>query len=1229
MPAQNDLTRHQVQRKKEHSSKFRHLSWVITVLCGGISLAAIAIASLLCYYVGYSWLTFLLIVPVVLTFSFCGWYFGQKISYPLRRLRNEFSAVHSWKPLEISGVNSWIGDFQELLSAWENTRKDIFRIFESQRDFIANAAHELKTPLAALRIIGETALRNESYQGPLRETVGDILEETRRVTQTVEKLLMLARAESGRLPVESDYHKVIDVIAEVLEILGPLAEGKKQMLIPSIPQDLTLWVDVNLLRLVIENLLSNAIQYSPEGTAILLRALVVRPGIVALEVLDEGAGICPEDEKRLFERFFRSKNVAAKGSGLGLPIARWAAEAFGGRVEFERRQNVGSVFRVLCPETEWDHVLAAGDNDETGTSSWRDVDISWAARVQSSQVLARLGTSRMGLFPEEAEKRREVIGANRPDVSSGLPQHLWQSLYTPFNAILSVSAGLSLLLGQPHSAIVILAMLFLSTVLRFYQERRSFRAAESLHRMVSTESDVLRPGSSGKIAISVEDLVPGDVVHLSAGDMVPADLRLLSASHLQISESTFTGDSFPVHKEARVAEEDSTSNLCYKGTHVVGGTGIGVVVKTRSFTRLGRISKNLRRTRPKNAFERNVEQVGWMLIGFIAVIGPLIFLLNGAIKNDWPGALLFSLAVAVGLTPEFLPVIVNANLTRGALVLARRGLVIKELSAVHVLGAVDVLCTDKTGMLTLDVPQFVRTTSVLDNQQSDEALSAAQLNAHFQGSLRSSLDRELARNFELCGAAGGNDAFQFIGEIPFDHERRRISVVLRNKNHDQSFLFCKGDPEAVLAACSSYRYAGMQRPLCEKSRTMIHRHFLSIQQGELSVLGVAQKEWSSSQMSPHEEREMVLLGFVVFRDPFNADFQQTIDQLSNAGVQLKILTEGYPEPAIEGLRKVGLIAVEVLLGDQIEKMNDAALRLCVCQTTIFARLTSLQKARIVRILREAGYCVGFLGNGANDANALREADVGIASSTSADLARECAQVILLKKDPDMLLAGIDQGRIATGNILKYIKCTFSSNFGNVFTILVASTILPFLPMRAIQLLVQNLLYDVAQIFLPWDHVDESFRAEPRQWSPLSIARFMLLFGPLSSVFDLITFSILWFFYGACSPEQAALFQTGWFVVGLSTQLFVVHILRTEKIPFFQSWGASPLLIATLVISCIALALPEMPFGKLLGFIHLPKTYYFWAAGIVLAYLLAAQIGKSCLSKWQWLSQSIYGESTLK
>ena len=1166
-----------------------------------------------CYY-HISWLTFVTIAWTTIVLFLGGCWLGQSITRPLKNLREEFSSIRMPNQPNRELALSDMRDFQELFDAWAATKEHIFRIFSSQRDFTANAAHELKTPLATLRIIGETALRNLTGEESLRDTIGAMLEETHRVTKVVEKLLLLARAESGRLPVEADYHKAADVIGEIVEMLGPLAEMKKQILIPAISENLTLWTDVNLLRLVIENLLSNAIQYSPEGTLILLRATASQSGIVAIEVVDEGPSICREEEERLFERFFRSKNTVAKGSGLGLPIARWAAEAFGGRVEFERRLEKGSVFRVLCPETEWDHIPDLINTDKVEEPSWQGIDLSWAARVQPAQLLARLGTSRTGLLPEESERRRDAIGKN---IWSSLPpRHLWHSLCTPFNAILGAAAILSLVLDQPHSAIVISAMILLGTILRFYQERRSYLAAESLQRMVSTEADVLRPGASGKSPISVEDLVPGDVLHLSAGDMVPADLRLLSASELQISEATLTGDSFPVHKEARIAEADSAPSLCYRGTHVVSGTGIGVVIATGSFTKLGKLSKNLRRNRPKNAFDHSVERVGWMLMGFIAVIGPLVFLLNGVVKNDWPGALLFSLAVVVGLTPEFLPVIVNVNLARAALALARRGLVIKELSAVHALGAINILCTDKTGTLTLDVPQFVRTVMPLSNEESNEIFSGAWLNAMFQGSLRSNLDRELLRIGQSAAFEAKAKAFQFLGEIPFDYERRRVSVILSTET-GKAILFCKGAPEAVLTACSHYMTAEGVRLLSESNRTAIQKHLLTIQHGGMRILGVARRELAAKayRMFPQEEMGMVFLGFILFRDPFKEGSRQTIDRLHKAGVELKVLTGGHPESTLKVLREAGMESSALLLGEQMNHMSDEALHILAPQTTVFARLSPLQKARVIRALRSAGYCVGFLGDGANDANALREADVSIASSTSADLARECAQVILLEKNPEILLMGIDQGRTATGNILKYIKCTFSSNFGNVFTILGASIFLPFLPMRAIQLLVQNLLYDLAQIFLPWDHVDKNFRAEPRKWSPTSISIFMLVFGPLSSVFDLITFCVLWFVYGANSPKQAAFFQTGWFIVGLSTQLFVIHILRTEKVPFFKSWASAPFLIATGFVLLISLILPGTPLGTLLGFVHLPWTYYVWAGGIVTIYLLTTQVAKVLYHRW--------------
>ena len=1161
------------------------------------------------YFAGFSWPVFAAMGLTTAVIFTAGWFLGGRLARFLRNLKAEFSQIAE-RDTEPDGLSAPpLEDFRKLSEAWRETRERITRIFSSQKDFTVNAAHELKTPLAALRVTGETALRGTAHEDELRETIGAMLEETLRVSDVVEKLLMLARAESGRLPVEANYHKADAVVGEVVDLLRPLAEVKGQVVAPSIPEGLTLWADANLLRLVLGNLVSNAIRYSPEGSLIVLRAAATAPGAIAIEVLDEGAGILPEEEPRLFERFFRGKSTTAHGSGLGLPIARWAAECFGGRIEFERRLERGSVFRVLCPETEWDD-LAKTKKEGAQHPSWQ-VDMLWAARAEPSQLLSRLGTSRAGLSPEEAQKRRTATGKNilRDSTTPNVGPHLWLSLRTPFNAILAASALLSIALHQPNSAIVISAMIVISTALRFVQERRSFLAAESLQRMVRTKSDVLRPGASGKHIVPIEDLVPGDCLHLSSGDMVPADLRLLSASGLQISETTFTGESFPVHKEARTNDEDSeeSPSLCYMGTHVVQGTGIGVVITTGHRTRLGGISDKLRRDRPKTVFDRGVEKVSWMLLGFIAVLGPLVFFINGALKGDWTSALLFALAVIVGLTPGLLPVIVNINLARAALALSRSGLIIKELSAIHSLGAIDILCTDKTGTLTMDTPEFMRAAAPLRGDCS-EAFNHAYFNALFQGSLRSTLDQELLRHADLADLRAEAKNMRLLGEIPFDYERRRVSVILHRAEATNALLVSKGAPEAVLDVCTHYTSDQGNIALDESSRRDIWRHLISLQHGGTRVLGVASKDIpvAARSLAPEAEAAMTFLGFVIFRDPLKLDSRETIARLREAGATVKILTGDHPESAEEAARNAGLETRRVLTGEQIAAMNDETLRLAATEATVFARLSPLQKARIVGALRAEGHCVGFLGDGANDANALREADVGIVTDTSADLARESAQIIMVKKNLETLLAGIDQGRTASGNILKYIKITFSSNFGNVFSVLVASVVLPFLPMRAIQLLVQNLLYDIAQVFLPWDRVDERFRAHPQPWSAESIARFMLVFGPVSSVFDLLTFAVLWFGFGANSPANQRLFQTGWFTVGLATQLLIVHVMRTEKVPLLQSRATTPVVIGTLFMLIIGLALPWVPLGQVLGFVHLPATYSLWVVFVVAAYLLTVQ-----------------------
>lgn len=1027
--------------------------WVWGLLVGGIPSGVV----LLWFSVtaGSSLSEIMVGLILVATFAALGAWLGVRWGEDLNAWQGRLNSVREGELPELPGAR--IREWEAFRDSWDQVRQKTKRIFQTQKEFTANAAHELRTPLAALRLTGEGLFQGNPDTNEVKETVGAMLEEADRVQRLVDQLLMLARAESGRIPIEADYLNLREVVDEVVEVREVLAEDRGQEIQVEADGNWSVWADRNLLRLAFDNLLANALRHSPAKSRVFIRIRRRSEGGIALEVQDAGSGLTPGQEDAVFERFYRGPGaVVGEGFGLGLPISRWAVEAFGGSLAAHNaKEGPGAQFTLLCPETEWDHFARTKG---TGTrDGWQEVEEEWVVEAAPGQVLARMESAPQGLSETEVARRREVVGANRfRNLLERSYGYLFrQACQTPFNGILLVCIILSLVLGETRPAAVMGLMVVLSTGLRFWQERRSQEAARALEKMVAVTAAVARPevpGGPGQVA--VEDLVPGDVVHLTPGDMVPADLRLLSAQGLEVSETTFTGDGSPVSKTARSLSLDEDSriveeaeNLCFLGTHVVRGAGVGVVLSTGKRTRMGRSAARLFRPPPESEFQRGVQRVSWLLLTFMAALVPTVLLLNGILLGNWTEALLFALAVAVGLTPELLPVMVNVNLARAARALAGRGLIIKNLPAVHSLGSMDVLCLD----------------------------------------------------------------------------------------------------------------------------------------------------------------ENVLKGEV----------QEHVPLLLSLGVRAILLTGEDAASAQAIARAAGLPLATVLTGGELAGLSETEARRVLAEPKVLAGLLPADKARVVRLLRMNGFRVGFLGDKAGDANALREADVGIATENGSDLARAMAEVIMTGKDLAVLVEGVREGRIAFGNVLKYIKITASSNFGNAFSVVLASLVLPFLPMRAVQLLTQNLLYDFLQFCVPWDRVDREFRYRPRPWSADSIGRFMLIFGPLSSVFDLATFAFLWFVIGANTVADQAIFQTGWFLVGILTQVFIFFVLRTGGLPFWVERASPPVALAGIMVAGVALVLPWTPFGTWLGFVSLPPWYLLWVGFILLSYATSAQIAKMVYRrKWR-------------
>jgi len=878
------------------------------------------------------------------------------------------------------------------------------------------------------------------------------------------------------------------------------------------------------------------------------------------------------------------------------------------------------------------------------------------AQDTPAAALARLGAHADGLSPHEAAARLARGGPNEVAHDPPLPawRHLWLCWRNPFNGLLTALAVLAWLGGDGRATVVISLMVALSTLIRFVQEGRAHRAAEGLKALVGNTATVIRrpstatarpadsqaQGDAGPLEhdIPLRELVPGDLVRLSAGDMVPADCRVLAARDLFLAQAALTGESLPVEKYAdAVAGNDGRGagpldqrNLVFMGTNVVSGSATALVVATGPRSFFGTLAARVTATdTTPNAFQAGVNSVSWLLIRFAAVMVPIVLLVNGLARGDWLQALLFALSVAVGLTPEMLPMIVTSTLAKGAVQLARRKVVVKRLDAIQNFGAMDVLCTDKTGTLTQDKVALVRHAD-LRGQPSDLVLNYAYLNSHYQTGLKNLLDRAVLDHVEKPAELKLGQAWRKIDELPFDFQRRRMSVVVaamaegRDSHHE---LVCKGALEEVLAVCSQARLdadqgnPGLQdRPLDDALRAQVLQLAHGFSADGLRVVAVAVKTLPPQQTvyTLADEAGLTLVGFVAFLDPPKESATPALQALAAHGIQVKVLTGDAETVTAHVCRQVGLEPGTVLLGAQVAAMDDSTLAQAVAAHRVFAKLTPLHKERIVRALRSQGHVVGFMGDGINDAPALRAADIGISVDSAVDIAKEAADIILLEKSLLVLDEGVVEGRSTFSNMLKYIRMTASSNFGNVLSVLVASAFLPFLPMLPIQLLVQNLLYDFAQTGIPFDRVDAELVRQPLQWHPQDIGRFMLFFGPISSLFDGLTFALMWWVFDANVPARAGLFQSGWFVVGLLTQTLVVHMIRTPRLPFIQSRAAAPLLVSTLAIMALGLWLPMGPLAPVFQLQPLPPAYFGWLAALLLGYaLLTTAMKQFYLRRFGW------------
>jgi len=825
-----------------------------------------------------------------------------------------------------------------------------------------------------------------------------------------------------------------------------------------------------------------------------------------------------------------------------------------------------------------------------------------AARTPLAELLRQLAASPDGLSEAEAAQRLQRCGPNQAERERSRPAavDLLLKLFNPLNVLLLTLAVVSASIRNYDASAVIAVMVLLSVGLATVQERRSGRAAAALRAMVHTTAATQRRAtpadSPATRELPIGELVPGDIVHLAAGDLVPADARVLASKDLFVNQAPLTGESLPVEKFARDGASGTDpcalENIVLMGTAVVSGSASVVVVCTGPRAMFGGIARSLAEEAPATVFEQGLQRFARMMIVLIAILAPLVFLINGLTKGDWLEALLFAVAVAVGLTPEMLPMLVTVNLAKGALVMSGRKVIVKHLSAIQNLGAMDVLCTDKTGTLTQD--RIILKKHVdLAGQETARVLEFAYLNSFHQSGLHNLLDKAVLLHEEVGEALRKAGEYRKIDEVPFDFERRRMSVVVEGPQG--RLLVCKGAVEEVYAACASAELAGEAVALDDSHRHALMAVCNALNADGFRVIAIAYKALppapDTHPYSVADEAGLILLGYIAFIDPPKESAAPALEALRRGGVEVKVLTGDSPVIACKICREVGLDVGRPVLGAELDGMSSQALGELAERTVLFAKLTPAHKAAVVKALRARGRVVGVLGDGINDAPALKAADVGISVDTGADIAKESASIILLEKSLMVLHDGVIEGRKVFVNLLKYLRMGASSNFGNMFSVLGASAWLPFLPMAPIQVLTNNLLYDFSQTALPTDNVDEAAISRPRRWEIGKLGRYILCIGPISSLFDYITFAALYWVLGASTPAQQNLFQTGWFLESLLSQTLIVHVIRTRRIPFLQSRG-SPALIATTLAICVAgVWLPYSPLAPSLGLVPPPGVFW--------------------------------------
>jgi Mg2+-importing ATPase len=850
-----------------------------------------------------------------------------------------------------------------------------------------------------------------------------------------------------------------------------------------------------------------------------------------------------------------------------------------------------------------------------GKGAQNSVELLEKARADADTVLKELGSQLGGLSQAEADSRLKQVGTNeiaREKRQSAL-MRLLVNIKNPLVLLLLALGVLSYLTGDLKAMLVIFAMVVLSVVLRFFQETRADNAAAKLQAMVSNKATLVRDGKEEEVPLKL--LVPGDIIRLAAGDMVPADVRVLSAKDLFLNQAALTGEALPVEKKAAPVPADVQNpldlpNLCFLGSNVESGSATAVVVLTGGRTYFGSLAASIVGQRQLTSFDLGVNKFTWLMIRFIAVMVPLVFLINGLSKHNWLEAFLFAMAVAVGLTPEMLPMIVTVNLSKGALAMARKKVIVKRLNAIQNFGAMDVLCTDKTGTLTQGKIVLEKHLDA-EGDPSEKVLQFGYLNSYHHTGLKNLLDEAILEHKELREHLKADEKYHKIDEIPFDFVRRRMSVVVEDDT-GLNTLICKGAVEEVLGLCTRVEVKGEVIQVLPEHDAKRRQLADDLNGQGFRVIALAYKQMPGSSDAPvysvKDESDLILLGFLAFLDPPKDTATEALKRLHSLNVDVKVLTGDNEIITAYICKEVGMPVEHLLLGSQIETMSDPELAEAASATSVFARLAPAHKERIIRALQSKGHVLGFMGDGINDAPALKAADVGISVDSAVDIAKESSDIILLENSLLVLEQGVLEGRRVFGNIVKYIKMAASSNFGNMFSVVGASAFLPFLPMLPIQVLTNNLLYDFSQTTIPTDQVDADWLTKPRKWEIGKILRFILFIGPISSIFDYLTFFLMLYVFNCW--HNPALFHTGWFVESLFTQTLIIHVIRTNKIPFIQSWASWPLILTSIIIVAAGAWLTVSPLANTLGFVPLPPLFWLYLAIMLLGYALLTQVIKT-------------------